>query len=118
MQQQTGSSFNAATGKRQCASGVVKHYFYCHRSGTYECAPVDQRQRRKKTQGTCKIGKYCFASLKATERDGKVLVIFQKKHYGHPENDVEHQRLSEAETQVLAGKHFFILFSFYCCSGA
>lgn len=89
MERQTGSSFIASTGKRQCAPVGVKHYFYCHRSEKYEFAPVDQRQRRKKTQGTCKIGQHCFASLKAIERDGKVSVKFQKKHYGHGENDVD-----------------------------
>lgn len=109
MERETCSSFNVSTGKRQCASGAVKHYFYCHRSGSYECAPVDQRKRRKKTQGTCKIGKHCLASLHAKEEDGKVFVTFQKKHYGHPESNVEHQRLSSVETQVLAGKHLVIV---------
>lgn len=109
MERETGSSFNVSTGKRQCTPGAIKHYFYCHRSGNYKCAPVDQRKRRKKTQGTCKIGKHCLASLQAKEKDDKVFVTFQKKHYGHPESDVEHQRLSSVETQVLAGKLFVIV---------
>ncbi|XP_075736044.1 uncharacterized protein LOC119187140 [Rhipicephalus microplus] len=80
-ERQTGSSFTVSTGKLQWMAVDVKPAFYCHHPRNFEGAPMDQRLRRKKTQGSCKIGQRCLESLKAREKDGKILVTFQKKKH-------------------------------------
>ncbi|XP_077501968.1 uncharacterized protein LOC144112993 [Amblyomma americanum] len=95
--------FIASTGRKESASSVFKRYLHCHHSGTHKELPIEQRQRQKKGQGSCRIGKHCSATLEVTEKDSKVYVVFQKKHYGHF-NEVCHQRLSQDEARVLAGR--------------
>lgn len=103
MERETCSHFVASTGKKENSPGVFKHYLRCHRSGIYAEVPTEKRQRQKKQHSSCKIDKHCFATLDVTEKGNKVFAEFQRQHYGHL-MEVSHQRLSVAETTVLAGK--------------
>nr|XP_054922708.1 uncharacterized protein LOC129382584 [Dermacentor andersoni] len=103
VESKTCSHFVASTGRKENSSGVFRRYLNCHRSGTYIELPTTQRKHQIKVQGSSKIGIPCFAMLEVTERDSKVFVVFQKNHYGHLD-EIAHQRLSVAETKVIAGR--------------
>ncbi|KAM7314725.1 uncharacterized protein ISCGN_004509 [Ixodes scapularis] len=87
--------------KRSPDEKVLTRYYYCHRSGSFQT--ISQGKRQLKTQGSCKSNVQCLATIRATEKDGKVAVEYQAEHYGHPK-ELKHQRLSATEKEALADK--------------
>ncbi|KAH9361524.1 hypothetical protein HPB48_001374 [Haemaphysalis longicornis] len=86
--------------------GTFRRYLHCHRSGPFKSISTGQRQLKSK--GSCKISKHCFGMLEVTEEKDRVLVAFQKQHYGHTA-ELGHQRLSKTLSQGIAGKALFHL---------
>lgn len=83
------------------SDGSTKKYFNCHRSGTYRSKGSGLRQL--KPQGSCKTGKECLAFLEVTRTDGKVSIVYQKKHYEHS-LELQHINLTDTEKEALAGQ--------------
>ncbi|XP_077539660.1 uncharacterized protein LOC144152288 isoform X1 [Haemaphysalis longicornis] len=81
--------------------GTFRRYLHCHRSGPFKSISTGQRQLKSK--GSCKISKHCFGMLEVTEEKDRVLVAFQKQHYGHTA-ELGHQRLSKTLSQGIAGQ--------------
>lgn len=106
LENETCSHLVASTGRKQCRPGTFRRYLHCHRSGSFESISTGQRQL--KSNGSCKIGKHCFAMLEVTEEKDRVLVAFQKQHYGHTA-ELGHQRLSKTLSQGIAGKALVLL---------
>ncbi|XP_077542029.1 uncharacterized protein LOC144154804 [Haemaphysalis longicornis] len=94
-------------GASSVAGGKLRTYYRCHRSGT--AAPRRGKGvRLMKSQGSCKSGKICLASITATTNaDGtpgaSVEVSYQKHHYGH-DRDVTHLMMTPAERAKIAAE--------------
>ncbi|XP_040074593.2 uncharacterized protein LOC115323234 [Ixodes scapularis] len=93
--------FVLRNGPKKRPGNVLKRYYYCHRSGSFQSTSRGKRQL--KTQGSCKTNVECLATIRVTGKDGKVTVEYQAEHYGHPK-ELKHQRLSMTEKEALADK--------------
>lgn len=76
-------------------------YFYaCHRSGKYSPKVRGPRQRMMKTQGSCKMGIMCTASISVTVNQTHVSVIYCPHHYGHGKETTLLQLTSEEQSAI------------------
>ena len=80
-----------------------KRYFYCHRSGIFKAK--GKRLRAIKTQGTCKINRFCTANMKVSEDtvNGKVIVSYCNSHSEH-DLDICHLKISTKTKMCIAAK--------------
>lgn len=104
-EKEANAHFTNQFGSRQQKNAMVTIY-HCHRSGKYTSKSKGKRQL--KSQGSCRSGSDCPASMRSTlKQDGSVSVEYQKEHCGHIK-EVAHQRLSTAEQDAIAGEIAFI----------
>ena len=66
--------------------GLLKHYFYCNRSGNYESKGHTKRQL--KLQGSCKTASTCIAHIKVVQNTStdEVAVEYCSIHNSHDTN--------------------------------
>ncbi|CAN7988836.1 unnamed protein product [Ixodes hexagonus] len=95
--------FVAPCSHKVLYGGRLKRYYLCHRSGVY--VGRGSGKRKLKSQGSCKVGTHCMATMVTIEMPdtGSVSVVYQKQHYGH-DIDLGHVRLSKAERQVVTNQ--------------
>lgn len=93
------TQFAARASDTQARATV--HRYVCHRSGLSNLKTT-ARQRRVKSQGSCKMGGWCTAYLNAREclLTGTVRVNGCLTHYGH-DMDVAHLRISAADRRAI-----------------
>lgn len=93
------TQFAARASDTQARATV--HRYVCHRSGLSNLKTT-ARQRRVKSQGSCKMGGWCTAYLNAREclLTGAVRVNGCLTHYGH-DMDVAHLRISAADRRAI-----------------
>lgn len=76
---------NSSTYVRKCGAASVKgkkvSYYYCHKSGTYNCR--GRGIRKLKELGSNKINATCPSMIKVVEGQDKVTVKFCSTHAGH-----------------------------------
>ncbi|KAJ8974595.1 hypothetical protein NQ317_017888, partial [Molorchus minor] len=91
--------------KSRNASTIVEIVYYkCNRSkASYILKNSDERSRLLKSQGSCKISSSCTSEIKVIKENNKILVEWQKIHYGH-KLDIQHIRLPKREKQNIATK--------------
>jgi hypothetical protein len=80
-------------------------YYYCHRSGVHRT--VSKGKRALKLQGSCKLGQYCTAHMKVSQRDSSdvVTVEYCSTHHNHkPEEDIAHLTIPEDVRLSIAAK--------------
>ncbi|XP_048526262.1 uncharacterized protein LOC125505788 isoform X2 [Dendroctonus ponderosae] len=63
----------------------------------------DQRSRLLKSAGSCKMSSACTSEIKVMKENNKVVVQWQKVHYGH-KVEIQHIRLPQREKQDVAPK--------------
>ena len=85
-------------------NGLKKTYLRCHRSGTCNSTAW---LRAPKSQGTCKIGKNCPATIEMIEDAECIKVIYFKTHVGH-DFDMKHIRVKEFEKENLRSTYYFL----------
>uniref|UniRef100_V5H786 Putative zinc finger transcription factor protein 17 n=1 Tax=Ixodes ricinus TaxID=34613 RepID=V5H786_IXORI len=92
--------FVTPSSHKEIFGGRLKRYYNCHRSGMFVAR--GERKRKLKSQGSCKVGTHCMATMTAieTKETGIVSVVYQKEHYGHT-IDLGHVRLTKLERQVV-----------------
>ncbi|XP_074037973.1 uncharacterized protein [Leptinotarsa decemlineata] len=79
-------------------------YYKCNRSTSYILSDnSDRRHRLLKSQGSCKINSSCTSEIKVVEENNKILIEWQKVHYGH-NLDIQYIRLPKTEKQNIATK--------------
>ena len=72
----------------------TRHY-YCHRGGSFQSKSTGAR--RLKSQGSCKTGISCPASIVVVAKDGVYAVTYHPTHHGH-ENQLDHPTLPSGVT--------------------
>ncbi|KAL1510064.1 hypothetical protein ABEB36_004719 [Hypothenemus hampei] len=78
-------------------------YYKCNRSKTNYIAKAHKEKRLPKSQGSCKMNVLCTSEIKVIKENGKILVEYQKCHYGH-DLEIQHIRLPKSEKQNIASK--------------
>lgn len=78
--------FIRQSGSSPIASGKLRTYYRCHRSGV--AAPKRGKGARSRKTESCKTGKVCLSFITATRDIGdspgaSIEVLYQKNHYGH-----------------------------------
>ena len=93
-EEETTTSFVKNTGKKIDSHGNEIQYYYCNRSGHY--TSKSKGHRKTKTQGTCKLNRYCTALIKTSTDTitGAVETEVCCTHYG-PEIYLAHIRLPD-----------------------
>jgi len=78
-------SFTKKTGKHTNSEKQTVVYYQCNRSGVYTSSQTTENRKRKlKTNGTCKLGTNCTCTMKATiQQDGSIVSETCGGHYGH-----------------------------------
>ncbi|XP_067134135.1 uncharacterized protein [Centruroides vittatus] len=95
------SSFISRNGPTTLSDGRIKKIYTCHRSGNY--VPKGCGKRQIKSQGSCKSGKICLASIEVFITSNSIIVKYHKNHCGH-DLSLAHIHLSDSEKAVIAGK--------------
>lgn len=92
--------FVTPSSHKEIFGGHLKRYYNCHRSGMFVAS--GNGKRKLKSQGSCKVGTHCMATMTTieTKETGAVSVVYQKEHYGH-NIDLSHVRLTKLERQVV-----------------
>ncbi|KAJ4432882.1 hypothetical protein ANN_21521, partial [Periplaneta americana] len=94
--------FVTHTGAKRLVDGTIRWYYVCYRSATFQSKGKGSRQL--KSQGSCKIGHSCLATMEVTENlNAEIHVTYFSAHYGHS-FDVAHSLLSAEEKSSIAGK--------------
>ncbi|KAH1028412.1 hypothetical protein HUJ05_001766 [Dendroctonus ponderosae] len=91
--------------KSRHASTVNEIVSYkCNRSKiSHVLKSNDQRSRLLKSAGSCKMSSACTSEIKVMKENNKVVVQWQKVHYGH-KVEIQHIRLPQREKQDVAPK--------------
>ncbi|XP_029850205.1 zinc finger protein 54-like [Ixodes scapularis] len=76
------SKYVCNTGAKPLVDGSMRQCFECHRSGKMK-ASRGKGERMMKSQGSCKSGKKCFATMTVTTQGKAKEVIYQKQHCRH-----------------------------------
>ncbi|XP_023232229.1 uncharacterized protein LOC111632094 [Centruroides sculpturatus] len=95
------SSFVSRNGPTTLSDGRIKKIYTCHQSGIY--VPKGCGKRQIKSQGSCKSGKICLASIEVSIRSNSIRVKYHKNHCGH-NLSLAHIHLSDSEKAVIARK--------------
>ena len=99
-EENTKSSFVTKVGPKKLANGIIKRYYSCNRSGTF--TSKGDGKRRLKSQGSCKTGKLCLASMEVVVTSEGVTLTYHSSHCGHDFN-LAHTWLQEKDKAHIAG---------------
>ncbi|VEN61886.1 unnamed protein product, partial [Callosobruchus maculatus] len=83
-------------------------YFYCNRSGKVHTQQNSPKKRSTKSQGSCKMNKFCTSQiiLKRNVQTNKCSIQYFYQHYGH-ETEVQHVRIPKVDRESIASKLIF-----------
>lgn len=108
MEQETLSMYVQDSGTKIMKDGIVKQYYFCHRSWNYRKSGKDLRTM--KSIGSNKIDKACPSKLEVTlsrigNEASSVQVKYYKTHCGHAQ-EIGRLKIDKETRTMIAGKFF------------
>jgi len=114
VERETVSMYVLDTGAKNISDGVVKQYYFCHRSINYRKS--GKNLRMMKPMGSNKIGKTCPSKIETTitENNGNasVQVKYWKTHCGHAQ-EIGRLKIDKENRAMIAGSLFIYIYKSY-----